>query len=359
MYKFNALSVGTFVIFGCILCLCPAAAEECRIVITQVTPHMDVPITSGRNVLFCSTFHITWNEMRNSIIQEDLRLEKPLELVRQLNRGRMTKSDIGEEDYLSMAGYGADGIADRINEALKAKFGDEAPVVDDIYNDDDIILAYAFLLKELQFEHAFEDFLNPIHFEANGRRAPVEAFGVFNYSDSRHRNLRDQVEIIEYNHRREFIVGLASKHPDDEIILANVEPAGTLRETYERVNQRIARSRRDGEVECLSENDVLQIPKFDVSMNHRYSSLLGLHLLNEGFEDYFVAEARQDVKFRLDECGASVKSEAVLALKKGPPVDFKILRFDNPFLLYLKKKGAEYPYLAIWVENPAVMVKSN
>ena len=69
-------------------------------------------------------------------------------------------------------------------------------------------------------------------------------------------------------------------------------------------------------------------------------------------------EARQEVRFRLNECGATVKSEAIFALKKGG-AGRKILIFNRPFMLYLKKKDAEYPYLAMWVENDGLMVKSN
>jgi hypothetical protein len=358
MDKLLMLRSVAIIALGWCISLSPVAADPHNTESTRVTPHMDVPIETGRNVVFCSTFHIAWNEMRNDIIGEDIRLEKPLEIVRQLNHGRMTKADIGEEDFLSMVGYGGKDIIGKINQALKVKFGDDAPVVDDVYNDDDIILAYAFLCKELQFEHVFEDFLNPIHFAANGRSTPVEGFGIFKYSQNHHRNLRDQVEIIDYKNMRDFIICLGSKHPDDEIILANVEPGRTLLETFEQVDRRTARSRSNGRTHSLNRNDVLQIPKLDVSMNHSYTSLLQLHLLNKGFEKYFIAEARQDLKFRLDECGATTKSEATLVLKKGPPPEFKLLRFNNPFLLYIKKKDAKYPYFAIWVENTELMVKS-
>jgi hypothetical protein len=358
MYQAPKVTVAVLIVLGIILSFCPDPAQPLNQETTNITPHMDVPLEPGRNVLFCSTFQLAWNEMKNNIIREDIRLEKPLEMVRRLNSGRATKADISEEDYLSMVGYGADNIADKINRALRTKFGDGAPVVDDIYNDDDIILAYAFLWKELQFANAFEDCIDPIHFNAGGGRAPVEGFGIVHYAGERHSNLRDQVEIIEYEHPGDFIVGLASTNPDDEIILANVSPGRTLLDTYEQVNRRAERARRGTGASRLGDKDVLLIPKFDVAIDHRYASLLGLHLRNEGFQQYFVAEARQDVRFRLDECGAAVKSEAILAIKKGP-MDFKLLRFDKPFLLYLKKKGAAYPYLAVWVENTELMVQSS
>ncbi len=281
--------------------------------------------------------------MKNDIIEEDIQLEKPLDLVRFLNHGLTTKEDISEEDYLAMAGYGADDITNKINRALRRKFGSDAPVVHSKYNKADVIFAYAFLMKELLFEHAFEDFKDPITFYGHTNEAQVEAFGIFKCSGQRHRKLRDQVEIIDYMNHHDFIIRLKSKHPDDEIILANVEPGRTLLATFEKVNWRIAKCRRYAKPESIGENDILQIPKFDLSIDHSYEPLLDLYLVNKGFEDYFVAEARQDIRFRLDECGATSKSEAIFALKKGPPVDFRALNFQQSVYAVSQEKGWSIP----------------
>ncbi len=357
MRIFNKLLAGSVMLAACVLTAVPIAAENGGMPNTLVTPHMEVPVEPNRNIVFCSTFQLAWNSMKNDIINEDIRLEKPLDLVRILNRGLTTQADISEADYLALVGYGKEDITGKINRVLNSKFGSDAPIVDDKYNKDDTILAYAFLLKELQFENAFEDFKNPITFYGEVNRAPVEAFGVIKYSEARHLNLRDQVEIIDYKNPHDFIVCLKSNHSDDEIILANVEPRKTLLETYEKVDRLIDHQRRYSETEFLGKNDILQIPKFDLSFDHSYSSLKGLHLLNKGFEEYFVCEAKQDLIFKLNECGAAAKSEAIYAIKKGPPADFKVLIFNNPFLLYLKKKDGKYPYLAIWVENAELMKK--
>jgi hypothetical protein len=354
----NKLLTCFSVLLVCAVPVVPFAAENAGMENTYVTPHMEVPIEPGRNIVFCSTFQIAWNDMKNGIIKDNIYLEKPLDLVRFLNRGLSTKADISDQDYLAVVGYGQDDIAGKINRALRRKFGSNVPAVDDKFNEADVILAYAFLIKELQFQNAFEDFEDPIIFHGRDNHAPVEAFGIFKYSEVRHDKLRDQVEIIDYKNPQDFIASLKSNHPDDEIILANIAPEKTLLETFEKVNWRIARSRRYAESEPLGENDILQIPKFDLSIDHTYSSLLDLHLLNTRFERYFVCEAKQDIRFTLDHCGATVKSQAIFAVKKGPPVDFKILIFNNPFMLYLKKKDGKYPYLALWVENAELLIES-
>jgi hypothetical protein len=321
---------------------------------TLVTPHLEAIIEPGRNTIFCSTFQFAWNRMKNEIIGEDIRFERPLELIRHLNAGLPTEADISEEDYVAMAGYGSKNIADAINRTLKEKFGDKAPQVDEEFNDDDVILAYAFLLKEMQFENPFEDFEHPFDFYWNNQSAQVEAFGIFHYDDSLHGSLRNQVEIIDYREQRDFIVRLCPAGTDDEIIIARVRSGRTLLEMYETVNARIAQS----QPKPIREKDLLMIPKLDFSIEHRYDDLLGLHLRNEGWEDYFVAAAEQDIRFRLDESGATVTSEGIFAVKKGPAVDFRSLVCNGPFLLYCKRAGAAFPSFAIWVGNAELLARS-
>jgi len=356
MINYLRLLVCFSIFLVCNLSSIPAVATEAPRENTLVTPHLETPITAGQNTLFCSTFQIAWSQMRDEIIKEDIQLEKPLDLVRYLNHGLSTEDDLPGNDYLAMAGYGKDRIVDTINRALKKKFGPAAPEVDTAFNRDDVILAYAFLFKELDFTHDFEAFEHPASFYDRNGLTLIEAFGVSHYSDARHRKLKDQVDILHYSHMREAIVRLKSSHPDDEIILASVEPESTLLETFNKVNRQIKQCEQ---TLYLGEKDVLQIPKLDLSIEHRYESLIELSLLNKGFEKWFITEARQDIRFRLDECGATLKSQAVFALKKCSAPNYKILVFNKPFLLYLKKKDGAYPYFAMWVENPEFMVKCN
>jgi hypothetical protein len=323
---------------------------------TRVTPHMEVPITDGQNVVYCSTFQLAWNDMTRDIVKEDIRLEEPPELVDYLNRSLSTEADIPERDYLAMADYGSDEFVDRLNRALREKFGPGAPQVEEEYGSGELIVAYAYLEKSLQFARPFDVFTNPMNFLSTDRRWPVEGFGIGSFSAARHGDLRDQVEILDYQNTGDFVIRLRSTRPDDEIVLAHIRPGATLLETYEAVDERV----ENAVPSYMEERDVLMIPKLRVSIDHSYKSLLGLYLLNEGFEEYFVDEARQNINFRFDERGASVDSESKLVLeKKGPAPEYKRLVFSSSFLLYMRTKGAEYPYFAVWVENDELLIARN
>jgi hypothetical protein len=61
----------------------------------------------------------------------------------------------------------------------------------------------------------------------------------------------------------------------------------------------------------------------------------------------------------LNESGARLESEAAIAVENGheppPPPPPRNFVLDRPFLIYLKERTAEQPYLAIWVANAELM----
>jgi hypothetical protein len=65
-----------------------------------------------------------------------------------------------------------------------------------------------------------------------------------------------------------------------------------------------------------------------------------------------VAIAAQQTRFRLDERGAVLKSEAVAAAAR---VDADLI-FDKPFLVMIQRTDAREPYFALWVANAELLV---
>ena len=319
---------------------------------TIITSHLEEKVIPGKNLIYCSTFQLAWNELRDEIIKEDIRLTDEPSMVKVLNKKMTTKADISEDCYVATAGFGGDGILERINEALRLKFKHEAPTVE-VQLRPDSILAYAFLLKDLKFATPFESLKAPIRFRSASRTVRVRAFGIREYRprQQRHAKMGRQVSILAYEYRTdECVVSLASKSPRDEIILARVKPGGTLLETIRSAQKMI----EDGRPDSLHSHDTLQIPKLDFDVRHSYAELINKFLLNKGFTSYWIARARQDIRFRLNEKGAMLKSKAEIEVESAQE---RWLIFDSPFLVYLREKQGEYPYLAIWVDNPEILLK--
>jgi len=315
---------------------------------------MEQAIEGGSNVLYCLTFQIAWNELTYRVVGDDIRLTDEPPMVEILNKRAARRDNLSEDCYVAMAGLGKDQILGRIDKALKEKFKDSAPKVNLDLGEHGFI-AYAYLHKNLKFEKEFEGLETPILFRCNSNETNVKCFGIEKYSYSKHKDLGKQVEILDYKDDSEFIIGLKSISLNDEIILGKIKPGKTLLATVKAVQER-AETRRSWP---LSKGDTLQIPKFDFDIQHSYSELLGKSLKNKGFTDYFIAEAIQSIRFKLDEKGAVLKSEARVKLtqpvsRSGRPRHFV---FDTPFLIYLKEKGAKYPYFAMWVGNAELLVK--
>lgn len=73
---------------------------------THITPHMEVPIQSGQNLVYCSTFQIAWNKLKDDIIQEDIKARGPIPEFKLLVFNRpfllYIKRQNGEYPYLAM-----------------------------------------------------------------------------------------------------------------------------------------------------------------------------------------------------------------------------------------------------------------
>ena len=114
----------------------------------------------------------------------------------------------------------------------------------------------------------------------------------------------------------------------------------------------------NGKKAYMDEVETVQIPRLNFDIEHYFTQLGGKKFTNKGFEKYGIGYAVQTVRFKLDEKGAIVKSEAKIATpcERGPE-ELKRLIFDKPFLICLKEKKGKYPYFAVWVDNPELLVK--
>jgi len=322
---------------------------------TLITASMDEPITGGRNLVYCSTFQLAWNGLKDDIVKADIELQNEPPIVKLLNKSPVSKSDISENSYVAIAGFGKDDIIGKINNALKIKFGNEAKQVSMPLNPEDI-LAYAFLYKNLIFKSPYDQLEYPIAFGDSSDRTKVKGFGIQKKNSPNYSQIIKQVLIRSYISDDDFIVQLMSLSDNDEIILAKVAPEQTLFKTIEIIDVRL----KDAKPEAFKAGDVLKIPKIDFNVTHSYNELLDRLLRSKGFESYFIREAVQDILFRLNEKGCLLKSEArIFGVKSAVSVPDRSLVFDKPFLFYMKEKNGKYPYFVMWVDNAELMVRKD
>jgi len=318
---------------------------------TVVTPHLECPIADGKNVLWCSTFQLAWNEACD-LIGEDIHLEDEPAMVAVMNKKIATKADIDEASYLAIAGFVKDGILDKIPAAVREKFGEGAPTrladTTALSPGSPGIAAYACLVKDLRFANPFES-LDDGELQFQG--TPVRAFGLADPEAKANTNkLMEQVIYYSESQSREGIIcELRTTSRHDRLILAMVKPKGTLQETIDDVQQRVAKT---DPWRCSVE---LMVPKIDFDILKNYARLLEkrLKVRNSDVNGWPVVTAAQTIRFQLNDTGATLRSEARLQAKNGRPMP---AIFDKPFLIMLQRKGAKQPYFALWVDNVELLM---
>lgn len=249
----------------------------------SVAPVLETRIEPGANVVYCSTLQMAWNELCNTVIKSELKLEGAPAYAKNLNDAIGKPLILAEGSYIAMVGRKKEDIINKIRRALDEKFSDlpkghrpKPPVESDLYYPDDI-MAFAFLCRLLSFANKFED-VKFIPFAVDGKTMNVKAFGISTETRQRggeeYAKLLEQVavdytffsdrldsainrldskqfsegEIARYRNAPEklfrsgkmppkgFILTLAAGTGEDELVISTLPPAGTLLETYEQID---------------------------------------------------------------------------------------------------------------------------
>jgi len=328
----------------------PLKADAGSLKGTIVTPHLQQKIIPGKNILWCATFQLAWNELRDMA-------KGPVTLVpyapdtKILNNSKMSKSDIDSSAYIAKAGFIEDGIVQQIQNELEQKF--HGHIHSDFLKDGsqrEGIVAYANLYKSLPFWHPF-DRANDTGLAFLGE--PVQSFGIpeKDVKTLEYAPMVDQVIIIDENNKDDFIIELETKDYTNQLILAKVPPLSTLEETIKMVQARYVKCTHEENVKMLG----LHIPVIDFDILKHYDTLTKhtIRALDKRVNGQVLGIAEQSVQFCLDERGAKIKSEFMggVGMRGMGKTRYIDLLFDKPFLILIKRKDSKYPYFALWVSN--------
>lgn len=325
---------------------------------TIVTAHPNVALKRDQNVIWCATFQLAWNEVCD-LVEEDLHFSgTDPEMVASLNERCFTKESMDTECYVAIADFVRNDVFGEIARELETTFQGQAtphyvPPQGLTPRPQDIV-AYSYLFKNLEFAIPFERIKGPLWF-ADGT---VPCFGIGDEYKEQHLKMLDQLDILDYQGEDDFIVELKTKSRQDQLILAKVQPAETLNMTIESVLARAA----NAEPTPALAGDILKVPKLNFDITRRYSELEGKRLVVQNPQvasDLRVLSALQNIRLQLDEEGVRLRSESHISFGCGGPVPLSMrhnMVFNKPFLMMLKRRDAEVPFLAIWIETPEILV---
>jgi len=329
-------------------------ADVSKLKDTQLVAHPDVALIENKNVLWCGTLQLAWSKAID-LVGEKLRFVNPPPVVDLLNQEDFTSADLDAASYVALADFERNNVEDEIRSALEKTFhGAASPeLIPDKprHPGPDDFVAYAYLYKNLSFANPFED-NEPLTFG----KSKVKNFGFTTNLNRLPDGVIEQVAICDYKSRDDFIIKLKTKSPDDELILAKVPPASTLQATIENVLQRVT---QNNPVTPTS-GDTLAVPKLNFDLRRDFSELEGL-ILQPSPQAHIkskleVTEVKQLVRFQLNEKGAILKSEAVIAMRALAMAPNHLMIFDQPFLILMKRANSDRPYFALWVGNASLLV---
>jgi hypothetical protein len=342
---------------------------------TTISPTLRERLRSDRNVLWCGTFQLAWNECVQ-LTGGPLHFDRDLPLVAEMNRQEFTQEYVDAANCVIVADFVRNDVYGCIERALKAKANKAdrlryKPNRAYAVRPQDIV-AYSYLQADLKFPAPFEELDDRLSFQG----VRVTAFGIGPEAKPGHDRLYPQVWVHDYNGREDFVLELASESKGDRLILARMAPGETLLATIEAVEKRLTTppasrewtqltggQREEVRAHLAGPGDVLMIPKIAFDLTHRYDELTGRRLRavrNDIGKDLQLMEAVQSIRFEMDEEGVRLRSASQMSFgcsAQAPERTRRWMVFDGPFLLMLQREGAPIPYFAAWIANSDLLQK--
>ncbi len=305
---------------------------------------------------------MAWDRLATDVLKQPPQVSGAEAICARLNAAPFQEQNLATDSYYAAAGFVKDGVVETITRETESRFPSApAPA---LTSEPAAIIAYAYLNADLKFTIPFFDSRGPLVFRdsANAESA-VASFGIRREDEFAYDDMREQIDVLyadfgadgrEHGHSAARYVVDPCRHSSPcQIVLACVPCRDTLGATLEDVERKINTSSREVATRRFGPNDVFLAPTQCWRLNHHFEELEGIDrpLMNPGFEVYWIAEAMQTVEFKLDRSGAELQSESSIAAVSAP----RHYVFDRPFLIYMKRRGAERPFLVMWVDNSELL----
>lgn len=336
---------------------------------TVVLATLDEPIPEGKNAIWCASFEVAWKELMD-FAGESIALEGDPPLAKALNDAPDRRSAIPVDSLYTFAGLAPPGTVETMRSQITEKFPDASLSILPELSEGGVI-AYAYLQAEVPFAIPYFQHDEPLGFnEADGSTVNITSFGIRKKDSDAFARLREQAWIIpiveapedpEHAHDPrpaiEYALDLdVTSHPN-QLVIAKTAHEETLQLGFEKVEAKIrkaeARPPFDAYLFHLGVYDTVFVPDIVVNIAKHFSELEGRMPSNAKLENLPLILAMEAIRFRLTRSGAELRSEAAQHYASASmPQDYIV---DGPFLIYMKKRGADQPYFAMWVDNAELL----
>lgn len=284
---------------------------------TDFVPTLESSFSRKDNRIYSATTPIAWNEIKQEIKTELTGFtSKELE---ELNNTKSYFNVLKRNEYKTFVEV--DG------NAIKAK---------------------AYFRKSLPFKEPLTKFDKPLKFGNSN----VASFGFCGSSS--------YAKLNYFNTKNEFSVSLFPKNKEHEIILimhsSRKKDNYSFKEYFSIYKKQKSLERNKNLY--FNRDDKVKIPIIAFNLEKTFQQFIGSTFYAKT-KEYEVAEAYQRNAFILNENGAKVESEAIFEVKeaveeyeKSKP---KMMIFNKPFVVLLKRKDAEHPYFGVYIANDELL----
>jgi hypothetical protein len=323
---------------------------------TAIVPTLDSPMPKGKNVIWCGTFQLAYDELKGVI--GPLGGKDANGDLGRLNASRMNRSALPDGSFYAAGGRIKDGIIQKVRADMARAFPAVKPNLGGAEPSDASIraLAYAYLAANVKFgANYFIRERGDEFADSTGVKTPVSSFGLHDDTGSINSHANDaliaQIQILFADGNQsglsEFALDLDRNSSPSQLILACVGPRETLAATWREVQRKMEQGKPQKGEDKFRDDDTLAVPNLNYQIQHSFSELEKADPLLRTF---------QSIDFRLDRSGAALASESFVMYKWGF-AGGRRFAFTMPFLIVMRKRGAAEPYFVMWVDNAELLCK--
>lgn len=309
-----------------------------------ITPTLEDEIKN--NTIWCGTFQLIWNDLKNDIAKKDIVFSPQLKVVENLNKETFRAKDISDKYYYKKYGNPTIQLKEEIEKAIKDKFDETSNILDNFEwngkSKEDYFL-YAMLKKEFQFEKTFDEFENGKFGEYDN----VKYFGIKALSSEEQRK---QVTVLYYDSPDNFAIKLKTKQ-EDEVILCKNPEGKNFDEIYKSIEEKESNFKGNKNIE---EREIVKIPNIKLNEEAEFSEIENKPFYLSNGNSYLIEKAIQTIQFELDKTGGKIQSEAGMRVSKTSillPDELREFAIDDTFAIFLKENGKDKPYFAGKIED--------
>ena len=320
-----------------------------------IVPTMQDEISSDS--AWCGAFQLIWNDLKNEIAGKDIDFGEKNQMLDNLNQESYTSDMISDEYYYKKYGKKSIELKEEIEKAIHEKFGQGSDILNNIDwnqnpNYDDEYFLYVMLYRKFEFRHAFEKLDNGKF----GKYKDVEYFGIKGNEET----LGNQINVLYYKSKNDFAIEIETKS-NDVVMLCKNPQGDNFQTIYNNMINEATKYR--GDRSFNEDYDKFKAPYINIDEIKEYKELENKEFgtsetgLAQG-KTGTITNAIQTIKFKMDENGGEVKSEAGIlsgitgsALGTFREPEPRIFYVDDTFALFLREEDNENPYFALKIED--------